>query len=134
VNERQRELLAEADAAETTDPTMGPLIVFARRLLRERDLAGCYFPHQHFALVLTRSPPEEMDYKARLTISSAGVGPAGELNHICLELKVAKEIAPVLRWITETAICSPDRAMAEFDRLYERLLNAERIRPSGDEV
>jgi hypothetical protein len=125
VNEVQRQLLASFDAAATTDVALRPFIPFARRLLRERDLSECYFPHQHFALVLTRSTSEELAYKPRLTIRPSGHG-----EEVRLDLKVCTEIAPVVRWMTETAICSPDRAMQEFDCLYEKFVRAEEARPS----
>jgi hypothetical protein len=129
VNDKQRELLAAYDAPAMADAALWPLVLFARRLLRERDLDGCYFPPRHFALVLARSPSEEMAYRPRLTIRSSGHG-----EDVRLDLKVCTEIAPIVRWVTETAICLPDRAMSEFDRLYEKLLKADRMRPSGGEV
>lgn len=128
VNDKQRELLAAVDAAATTDAGTRPFIHFARRLLRERDLDGCHFPHQHFALMITRSSPERFAYIPRLTISSR----AGS-DDVWLDLSVCAQVAPVVRWIKETAICPPDRAMTEFDRLYEKLLEAAKASPSRGE-
>jgi hypothetical protein len=129
VNDKQRELLAAVDAAATTDAGTRPFILFARRLLRERDLDGCHFPHQHFALAITRSSPDDSAYKPQFTISSR-VGS----DDVWLDLKVCAQVAPVVRWIKETAICPPDCAMTEFDHLYERLLRAAMTSPSGGEV
>jgi hypothetical protein len=129
VNDKQRELLAAFDAAATTDAGTRPFILFARRLLRERDLDGCHFPHQHFALAISRSLPGDSAYKPTLRVSSR-VGS----DDVWLDLNVCAQVAPVGRWIKETAICPPDRAMTEFDHLYERFLKAAKTSPSGGEV
>lgn len=90
---------------------------YVQRLLRERDLAACHFGRSHAALFLTRVPLESRGDGPMITIRQTNG------DQVLLRLSVATQVGPVRRWVDERVVCAPDRALAEFDRLYSRFVD-----------
>lgn len=127
MTDRQQQLLAQFEAALVAcDDAMFPWITFVRRLLRERDLDGCYFGQSHFALYILRRPPEEAEAWPRLTVRACK-------SDLWLDVSITHSVEPVRRWVKEVVICSPEMALLQFDRLFAAFASASAPPPGREE-
>jgi hypothetical protein len=125
VTDRQQQLLAQFEVASCPhDDAAFAWLTFVRRLLRERDLEGCYFAQSHVALFIFKGPPGEAANWRRLTVRASA-------RDVWLDVMITHSVEPVRRWVKEHVICSPEVAFSEFDRMFATFSNANA--PPGGE-
>src|SRR5262249_42761203 len=93
--------------------------VFLPRLFRERDLTGCTFFTSHATLCIVRYQtfPEWCD-KPLLSINCTAK------DRLQFEFRITLASEPVYGTLTESANCPLEVGLLEFDRLYEKFLDA----------
>ena len=103
---------AEASVASCNPAdAMVPWFRLLLTILKERNLTECEFWKSHFAVYIVpgKSVPDEIA-SPRLEVRHTDKG-------ILLELGYTTDKSPMYRRTRESALCAPDQAIGEFDRL-----------------